>query len=319
MSKSNWPQLYPTQRLSGAFNNALVFLDKVPAIRNQIAVVETSEFSDVDLSIVMPLHPKDLWIAKHAIRYAQKFVAHPISEIVILSREDSEIAKWVEEEGLRWIPEESYSPMSIAEIRSALPEYAKNRDKWIFQQLLKLAADQFVVGESFLILDADTLLLQRKLFKKDGRRFIDFSHERNKLYLKAFRSLTGLEHYSKASFVCHHLFFEKALLASLKVRIENHSNSRWFTAIVDLAGKASWTDREKTVFPFNYFSEYETYANWVKLNKEDVSSSYFWNHAARDFDPETMNIDLYVDNLAKSYQWASFHSYYKKKDSKLDS
>lgn len=318
MEKYNWPQLYPTQRLSGLFETVLRGLDRVPWIRDRIVGPEALEFSQEELSVVMPLHPKDLWIAKHAVRYARKFIAHPITEILILSPADPEIAKWVKEEGLRWIPEERYCPMSIAEIREALPDHAKNRDKWIFQQLLKLSADQFVRGENFLLLDGDTLLLKKKLFKKEEQRWIDFSHERNKLYLKAFRSLTGLKHYSRVSFVCHHLFVEKTILAELKKQIESQSGVAWFTAIVELANRPVWSERDKTVFPFNYFSEYETYANWVKLKAGGASSHYFWNHAARGYDGRTLDIDSYVENLPQAYQWASFHSYYQKKVARPD-
>lgn len=311
MSKNKWPQLYPTQQFSRVLEKGLRGIERIPWAKKWLAPYQHIEPSSEELTLVVTLHPKDLWIAKYALSFAIKNVLHPIQEVLVISPPSSEVSKWAEGAGYSWYDENEMPVISLDSIREALPAHAANRDTWIYQQLLKLAADDLIKTDAYLVLDADTLLLKPRVFKRGGERWLDFSHERNLLYLKSYRDLLNLEPRSWPSYVCHHLFVEKPLLTGLKRKIEEEVGLPWAEAIVAVAGKDIWNEKEKVISPFNFFSEYETYSNWVISKCDNISFQYFRNHAARNFDPEILDVESYVDNLPSFYQWASFHSYYK--------
>ena len=312
MANNRWPQLYPTRRFGRSLERGLRGLERWPLMASWLAPTQHTEASDEELTVVMTLHPKDLWIAQEALLFAEKNVLHPIREILIISPDSEEVSQWARGAGYRWVSESEVPTLSLSKIQETLPAYAANRDTWIYQQLLKLAADSLVTTDNYLILDADTLLLQPRVFKKGNQRWLDYSHERNLLYLKSYRHLLGQKPRLWPSYVCHHLFVEKAVLASLKKAIEEKVSLPWAEAIVATAGGDFWTEKDKGINPFNFFSEYEVYNNWLLNQAGDFHFQYFRNHAPREFEPENLDLKAYVSQLPSFYQWASFHSYYRK-------
>ena len=265
--------------------------------------------SEVPVTILMPIHPKDLWIAGHSIDSLRKNLLHPIEEILIVSKKDPEIQDWCAAEDLKWIDESQIFDWTVERIGKALPDWARSRDGWLFQQLLKFSVNKFSTADSFLIVDADTLLLKKKTFHLDGKVRLDYSHERNLLYLQTYKELLGQKPSSWVSFVTHHVFMEKKVLQELKSEIEKYTGKPWEQAIIEMASSDIWSDAQKKVSPFNYFSEYETYGNFCKSYYEEVKSNYFWNYASKDFDPDVLSIEEYVAKLPSIYSWVSFHSY----------
>ena len=304
------PQFLPTRKARGAVEGLLRLCEKVPLFREVLRPQQEVEESDVPLTLVMPLHEKDFWIVPYALSHAKKNVRHPITEIVVVSAASERIEKWAREQGLRWIDEDTVLPLKREEVGERMPAHAGTRKNWIFQQLIKLSMDELVSTEAFLIIDADTLLLAPRVFKKGETIWMDYSHERNLLYLKGYRELLGLRASLFISYVCHHMFCEKRILKELKEKITEHTGERWDEAIIALADSSMWSEREKTTFPFNYFSEYETYGNFSLRFYDDVRTRYFRNHAAKEYSPQRMTPEEYVATLPGFFQWASFHSYH---------
>ena len=313
MARNRWPQLYPTQIFGRLLEKALRCLEQIPGVATWLAPRRHNERSEEELTLVMTLQPKDLWIAREAVGFAQKNVLHPIREILIMSPADAEVSSWAEAAGYRWVDEKEVATLSLQEVREALPPHAANRDTWIYQQLLKMAADTLVKTENYLILDADTLLLKPRVFKNGETRWLDYSHERNLLYLKSYRELLGRKARFWPSYVCHHLFVEKEHLTALKAELKVVTGLAWDRAIVAVAESGPWSPKEKGINPFNFFSEYELYNNWLLRQDGEFHFQYFRNYAARGYDPKTLQIEKLVESLPSFYQWASFHSYYRKK------
>ena len=304
------PQILPTRKARGAFEGVLRLLEKIPLFREAMRPLQEVTESDIPLTLVIPLHPKDIWIAPYALKYALKNVGHPIEEVVVVSEPSAEVDRWVKEEGLRWVNENEVLDYGKEDLRARLPEHAHGRGGWIFQQLLKYSVDSYIDTEAFLILDADTLLLAPRVFKAGETVWMDYSHERNMLYLKSYRELLGQKAGFLVSFVCHHMFGERHILRALKDRIETHTGEPWDQAIIALAGSSMWSGKDKSTRPFNYFSEYETYGNYSQKFYEDVRARYFRNHAAKEYSPAQMTPDEYVATIPAFFQWASFHSYH---------
>ena len=302
------PQLYPTRHLRGFLESSLRELDRIPFLNGK-RKNEGDAPSDVAVSVLIPTHPKDLWIGRHAVAYLKKNLQHPISEILIVSPRDEKIREWCEQDDLKWVDENEVIDWSISKIEERLPDWAKNRKGWMFQQLIKLSADQCCREDHILVLDADTLLLYKKAFISNGKLSLDYSHERNLLYLKAYRHLLGEAPASWVSFVTHFMFMEKSVLKEMKEKISSHCGKEWDEAIVSLASEPIWSRKELAIYPFNFFSEYEIYGNYVKRHNRYIKSRYFRNYSPQNFDKETLDIEKLVADLPSFYHWVSFHSY----------
>ena len=306
--KTKRPQLYPTRHLKGGVDFCFKLLDRVPLMKRLIRN-EDDKPSDIPVSVLMPIHYKDLWIAEHSISFLRRNLQHPIAEIVVVSARHEKIQEWCDHEGLRWLDEAEILDWTVAEIGEALPDWATSRDGWLFQQLLKLSVNEFCVADSILILDADTLLLKKMAFHLNGAVRLDYSHERNLLYLQTYEALLGKKPSSWMSFVTHHILMEKSVLKAMKEKIEQHSGKAWDQAIIDFASSDIWSEKQKEIYPFNYFSEYEIYGNFRKSYEGKVRSRYFWNYSCRNFKADSLDVEEFVSSLPSVYSWVSFHSY----------
>lgn len=308
--KQKRPQLLPTRRLRSFVEKLIRLLDRLPLVGPFIRGPEPTERSEVALTLVIPLHPKDLWIASHAVSFARENLWHPIEEILVVSPRDEEIQAWIEKANLVWVAESEVLNYSKKYVEDSLPESLQDRSGWIFQQLLKFGLVSRIKTEAFLVIDADTLLLRPKVFLQDGVPHLGYSHERNLLYQKSYRYLLGQRCRSLRSYVTHFMFGEKTIVKELLDCIEKKSGKPWDQTIIDLATSEIWTERERSIWPFNYFSEYETYANFSLGHYKKVKRAYFRNHGAREYDPRIEGVSDYVSRLPVFFQWASFHSYY---------
>lgn len=310
MSKRKRPQILPTRAIRPLVEKILRWGDRIPSLAALIQGYIPKEHSEVPLTLVMPLHPKDLWIAPLAIKYAQKNVFHPIVETLVISAADEGIQEWVSRDGLTWVNENDVLGYSKEEVKVRLPERLHYRAGWIFQQLLKLGIVERLKTEAFLVIDSDTLLLQPKIFLSDGLLRLGYSHERNLLYRKSYRKLLGETCSSLPSHVTHYMFGERKIVQELRKAIENQSGKKWDQAIIEVADSSIWTEKEKKIRPFNYFSEYEAYANFSLAFYSRVKKNYFRSHAGKEFDPQVETPEQYLERLPRFFHWASFHSYY---------
>jgi hypothetical protein len=235
-----------------------------------------------------------------------------------VSPRDKAVQDWASLQDVEWLCEDDIAMWSKEDIRKMLPKHALDRDRWIFQQLLKFSMDRYVKTEAYLVLDADTLLLKPKIFRSKENLWLDYSHERNLLYLKAYRELLGEKPYSFVSYVTHHMWMEGPILKKLKDEIEKNTGEDWQAAIVGLASASFWTEKQTQIRPFNYFSEYESYGNFLRNRYPKVKSHYFRNFSVQNFEPGVIEIESYVADLPDFYQWASFHSYNRKNTAKED-
>jgi len=266
--------------------------------------------SEIPVSIVIPVHPKDIAWARRCISYARKNVLHPIEEVLVVSRPDHGMDDFLKEVGARFVDESSVLPMPLDELKSRLTEHGFSHWNWIFQQLLKLSADGYAKSDHILIIDADTLLLRPRVFKRGNTLHQEFSHERNPNYLSAFSKLFGREEAHRFSFVCHYMFAERRILHAMKEAIKENTGKEWYDAIIDLAAPENWSEEELAQDPFNYFSEYEIYGLFCRSFYDEVNLTYFFNYGAEDYRPDSDDLGVYLKGLPSFYRWASFHSYY---------
>jgi len=262
------------------------------------------------ISLMVPLHPKDLPIARHCIDAARANVRHPIAETILVGPLDPSILDLCNDKGCRFVDESDALEWTKDEIRNRLAEVGYDYWTWLFQQFLKLGADRFAAAEDILIVDADTLLLRPRVFRLNRTLFQQFSHERNAFYRLSHQRLTNLPLSSPVSYVCHHMYAEARILKALRDRIEQVSGENWMESIIQLADRQKWPLAERASLTFEFFSEYETYGNFCRSFYDEIRLSYFLNRGAYDFRPGEDEIAEFASSLPEPYCWTSFHSYY---------
>ena len=205
------------------------------------------------LDVVVPAHHKDFDTLEHCVRSVARHVAGVRRICVVADQPFSSREKLVE-----WVaePEPPVLP-GIAEIRSQwereAPENA-GRAPWVFQQLLKLGAKEFVDGLSqrYLVVDSDVIFLRAVSFA--GPRFpYSRSTELNPPYAESYRRLIGEDQPGDQSYTAHHMLYDQGFLGELFDEIGSRHGKSWAQAYVDAV---DFTEP-------NSINEQDTYAHWV--------------------------------------------------------
>lgn len=265
--------------------------------------------SEIPLSIVVPLHEKDHEIARYVIRSARANVRHPIADVAVVSAPSREAIQLCRELKCRFVDETTVLDCSISHLRAELANNGYLRWQWVFQQLLKLSAPNYIETEALLVIDADTLLLKPRHFLRHGVLHQQFSHERNPAYFATAERLLGLRSRTQVSRVCHHMFAERSILQRMHADIERHTGLHWIEAILDNADPRHWTDSGLPTTPPNFFSEFETYGLYSRSFYDRIRRRYMFNYGAEEF-VRGSDVDNFVDQLPHIFKSASFHSYF---------
>jgi hypothetical protein len=218
------------------------------------------------IDVVVPCHPKDFDVLRLAVRSLLRHV-DPVGRVVVVSAQrfatgDARV-EWVPEPALPVFP-------SLADVQARRPEL-RGRAAWVYQQLLKLGAPEYVpdLSARFLVVDADVVFLRRVSFGPELPAF-PFSRatELNASYLEAYRRLTGDEAREGHSFVAHHMLFDAELLSGLKDAISAHHGLPWYWGYVDAVDPADTSS----------IGEWDAYGQWVLAHHPEAAlhRQLFW-------------------------------------------
>lgn len=213
------------------------------------------------IDILIPAIVKDLDVLPHAIEAARKQVRHPIGEIFIVAPERKRIINLCTSMNCKFVDENSMLPITKKDINYS-PTKRKvsvDRSGWLFQQFLKLNGDNLGSNDSFLVLDADTVLIRPHIFEHNGKSVFFRRGLYYKPYFSTYKRLMGEEAPGPSQrifFVSHYMYFKKNRLGELKKLIESRHNTDWYKAILNNINKKQWDS----------FSEYETYGNFMMKN-----------------------------------------------------
>lgn len=138
------------------------------------------------------------------------------------------------------------------------------RSGWIYQQILKLAASEYIkdLNDNFLICDSDVIFLKNPYEQIEENKFPyakAYSGEYHEPYRKNYWRLMKEHPESGYSFINHHMIYNKNYVEKLKEEIEEKQTKRWDLAIVDVLDLDSFSD----------FSEYDLYGNWMFKNHKN--------------------------------------------------
>ncbi|MFB5760694.1 DUF6492 family protein [Paenibacillus medicaginis] len=246
------------------------------------------------IDVLIPAIEKDLGTLPYVIDNVRRFVQHPIGRIYIVSPASSKIKQLCSSKNCIFMDEKTVLPITKKDINYQSLRW--NRSGWLYQQLLKMNADQYVKASHFLVLDADTILIRPHSFFKDGKTVFYCRDWSQPEYFNTYRKLLGMKAPRPRSFVTHYMMLEKSKLTALKKKIEAIHHIPWYKAIIRSIDK-------KKQFGF---SEYETYANYLyTLNSDSMllrnAKNKSLNMNAADLKEEEML------KLAREYRSLSFH------------
>lgn len=185
---------------------------------------------------------KDIPTIRYAIDAAKGLVMHPIAKIYMICPESEKLRAIAREMGCEFVEESKVVPHLAR--GNKLPGYLK-------QQFIKLNADTITTADYYLVIDADTILLQTQIFLRDDKAVFNAfnGYVLGRKYMT--QKILNIDKFYNLDFTSHHMFFDKAKLKAMKARLEEIHKMPWQDAL------------NKPEFAGPTFSEYEMYANFV--------------------------------------------------------
>ncbi len=246
------------------------------------------------IDVVIPTISKDFEILALVVQ-SLKFVEQRVNKIYIVAPKDGYIERFCIDNNLNFVDEISVLGFGKSYIHYRVD--GKDRSGWLFQQILKLSGDRFVEMDDYLVVDSDTVYVNRNCFVCDEKYVFYANEEWHQPYFYSFRRLFGYDAPTKWSLTSHMMIFNKGLLGQMKRDIEARTQQTWFDAYI-----ATSSPTEQSCV-----SDYDTYANWVLCNhQEKVLVRPFYN---RNVPRSNMNT---LEALCETYRTQhsiSFHSY----------
>jgi hypothetical protein len=249
-----------------------------------------------NIDVVIPVIERDLPILSLVICSLRKFSLNPIDKIYILSP-SSDLIKIFCENNSCFYKDETELNLPI---KQSLKYIANGNDRsgWLFQQLIKLSANNISDKEYVLVFDADTILLKPQLFVSKSKMMINCSDEYHWPYHEPIKKLLKIDKLFCLSFVSHYMILNAKILTQLKSDIEKFNNCSWAEAVINSVNMNEPSG----------FSEYETYGNYVYFKHRNKINLLYWNNVS----VKRENIIL-LDNLiklySKNFKSVSFHWY----------
>jgi hypothetical protein len=256
--------------------------------------------SDTPVDILIPTVEKDLDMLKICIAYARLNLMHSINNIYIVAAPTEKTIACAQEVGAIFVDETKVLPIQIKDI-FYFPAECKGCDRrgWLFQQFLKLSADEICPSEHVLVIDTDTLLVRPQIYLYGERTIFHCSDEYHMPYRRVYEKMIGEPAKGPFSFVSHTTLFEKSKLKHFKRHIEQRHQRPWFQAIMDLMDKDEASAH----------AENESYPQFVISNYPDsFIQLYFFNEGynRKQYLPLLLNGQLELNPYIKT---VSFHSY----------
>lgn len=241
-------------------------------------------WSDVPLDILYVATDTDMAVLPTSIEGIRRNLRHPIKDILIVAPEKSELRDLAPRLGCRFVNENDVVPIRKRDISYICS--GVDRSGWLFQQLVKLGADSITQTDRYLVVDADTVLVQPQMFVADGKDLLLNTEWYHHPYIEAYMRLVNLAPKTLVTFVAHHMMFNRARLQPLKARMEQIGQTEWYNSIVNASDLSDASG----------FSEYETYGQWCLEKYPDKTIREF----AFNF-PVSRDLISPVETLMKLY------------------
>lgn len=140
-----------------------------------------------------------------------------------------------------------------------------NKVGWIFQQLIKLYAHEYIkeLKDNYLLLDADVIFLNNITMFSDNKPYLTLGYNINQQYFEHIsKLLPNLVKQTLYSGIVHHMLININIIKQLILDIEAEHNDKMWKAFLKCIDASDYNN-------INYCSEYELYFNYVLKNYRD--------------------------------------------------
>lgn len=182
------------------------------------------------MDVVIPVLGRDLPALDLSIKSLRLFSGNKIGIIYIAGINEIAIQRFCKKNNCEFVDERQLGLPSKKSISYRVN--GLDRSGWLFQQLIKLSADQLINTDYFLVCDADTILLRPQIFLSNDKMILNCSMEYHEPYFIHLQKLLRLNSLMPCSFVSHHMIFNRTILCELKAKIERLHSCSWTEAIL---------------------------------------------------------------------------------------
>jgi hypothetical protein len=249
---------------------------------------------DKKIDILIPTILKDFETLRLLIE-SLSLINHKINKIYIVSPTNDEIVDFCEKNNIIHIDDldaVGFSKKNINYVVNGL-----DRSGWLYQQLIKLSCDNITELKDVLVIDSDTIFVNKNCFFSENKFLFFTSTEWHQPYFDTFKNIFGYAAPSRLSFISHMMIFNHDKLKEMKKELEKKHNKSWQEVYLSTASPTE----------SSCISEYDTYANWMLYNYPNEVKIYpFYNKNDSRKNIVTLN------ELCKKYpnlKSVSFHSY----------
>jgi hypothetical protein len=252
--------------------------------------------SDLRLDVIVPAAEKDLQVLPYALDGLRANLRHPIGTIFVVAPPSAGIQDVCRHRHCRFVDERSIVNVRSTDINLVVDGI--DRSAWIYQQILKWSVDALAECDHFLVVDADTVLIRRQVFERNGRLILNYSDEYNQPYFDMYERLIEEAVVCPVSFTSHQMLYDRVILRDLKARMEAIHGCRWDEAIL------RQLDRSQV----SGFSDYDTYGQFAFMHyPEQIAIEYWFNLSLTR--KNLSDVRFLGLKYAGTYKSISFHSY----------
>jgi uncharacterized protein Usg len=262
--------------------------------------------ADPSIDLIWVAERKDFETLAHSIRSVIRHTLNPVNSIKVIVPETqmSECRKHINKQVSKFevniISEsEILSPILIDKIKSRFPE----KFGWILQQFLKLESVRNSRSAGVLIIDADTILLEDRLWLDQNLNQIlmtaPWQHEPYFSFLRKLGLFTGK---SKYSFVTHHMLMQPKVLQEAIINM-GFKNMRSF--IEFLLQELN----DSNIMGFSI--DYEFYGNYFYAKFPDKTCLVKFCNLSKKSGLDKISIEKLIEQLENfgEYRSISLHSW----------
>lgn len=234
------------------------------------------------IDVVFLCSEKNLPTIRYTIDAVKGLVMHPIHKIYLICPESEKLQAVAQEKDCEFVEE-----------TKIIPPLARGNPPPLKQQLIRLNIDTISTTDYFLVVDADTILLQTQIFLREGKALFNAFNNYKLEHKTIVESLLGLKKYYNLGFHASYMFFDKSKLKAMKDRLESIHKKPW----QDVLNNPEMTHED--------FSEYEMYANFVLAFFPDEAAIVHGRNAQMPAD-RSSGVQWQRGFLSRTYKSVSF-------------
>lgn len=198
------------------------------------------------------------------------------------------------------VAEEDVLPeWSLVRVKTMLPKQPE-RAGWYLQQFLKLIFGKYANIPSYVIWDADTVMLQPPILERNSRVVMNTAKEYHQPYFDTFQRLFGFAPTLPFSMISQYMLIDSAVCLQMQHEIcARGQGADWIEVL--LKGLPGTSISE--------FSEYETYANYLAhINPAaiELQTSKWFRYGSEIYpNHESVNLDQ-IEKRFVGYSYVAF-------------